>query len=619
MLKFCVPNAQKLDEFILGLDRLLHPLVPQSRTPGASLSGLNGLSTESRQAFLMQIVSHRCDLREEADSNVIITALKWTCPGGIVFSLPPSDLLLINLINAMRWSTFTPSSGVQALAESALRLDEFLNTWAPQLAPRQETQSGSGPGKGWECGTGQVPAAPDISVTKPHVSAKSQLYVFERMFFAIICLTDRFFETVLPDRLLVTEFTQGAQSGGTVRLLERKLNSLEHVDNTAYRRARRFQQIYQTLSDHLVGLLVNGQRLLNVLATFDPADRPVYITRIITFTICLHCSRNLNSQPPTGTSPRTALFNLHDLLRDLSRTLPCDEVREILARTLSDERGGIGPCIQNLNTLADALGDPIRAVIDPLRWRKGSALGVKARSSIPKTYIRVSNRILEISETSDFGASQISSQKEITPTPDDDDREDTEPAEVEGTDFQATQRTLEEMEAEMKAATRNPIVWRYLMKWITRHRYEQFATKGLIATDKIAVLRIIRQTPDREIRKLLFDAICPAMLMVNGSLYEKGSQLLLENNKDCNTLKAVLQASGKGSPVGWLKGFRHALKALQHARKHLRGLLGESDKIKEKSVEIMEQSGQLIAEANAFDKEHRAVIDAFYKKKAAKA
>ena len=619
MLKFCVPDVAKLDKFILGLDRLMFPLSAGPRPPTASPNRLNGLGAANRQAFLEQIVSHRCDLREEADSNVIITTLKWTVPGGVVFSLPPSNLLLINLIEAMRWSTLTTSSEARPIAESALRLDKFFGSWARQLVPRKEMQVEPKPGAGGESGPSRRQAVPDKSAKKAQVFAKSQLYVLERILFAIICLTNRFFETVLPTRLLESGLTQGSQSEGVVKLLERKLDSPEYVNNTAYWREPEFQQIYQNLSDYLVGLLANGQRLLEVLMTFDPVDRPIYIKRIITYTICLHCSRNLKSWPPTAANPRTALYNLQDCLGRLSRTLPCDEVRPILARTLGAERG-IGPCIQNLTRLAEALGDPIRAVIDPLQWKRGNALGTTARASIPKTYVRLSNGVLETSETSDFGIVQnASSQKEVTPMIDDGDQEDTEPAEGDGDDFKATKRTLEEMEAEAKAASNNPMVWRYLMKWITRHRYEQCATKGLRATDKIAVLRIVKAEPDRKIRTVLLGTVCPALSLVSGSYHEKGSELLLDYRKDRNTLKAVLQASGKGSPTGWLKSFRPAEQTLTNAFKALRVRLSTTDRIQEELLDIEKQSRQLMIAVNEFDEEHKAVIDAYYKKKAAKA
>ena len=159
----------------------------------------------------------------------------------ILFFIPS---LFHNLIEAMRWSTVTPSIEAQPLAESASRLDEFLTAWVVQLSPRKETQE---PGKGWDSGHFRGRAAPDIPVVKEHVSAKSQLYVLERLLFAIICLTNRFYEAVLPARLVESELTQRAQSEGAVRLLERELSSLEYLDKTAYWKARRFEETYQNL------------------------------------------------------------------------------------------------------------------------------------------------------------------------------------------------------------------------------------------------------------------------------------------------------------------------------------------------------------------------------------
>jgi hypothetical protein len=517
-------------------------------------------------------------------------------------------VLLNNLIEATGWGVLAPSSGIQPLAESVLRLDGFFAAWESQIVPLDGPLS--------------VPdhVNSDMLICKRSATARSQLYVLDRIFFAIICLIDRFHETVLPTRLLTSELTQGAQRAAAVALLQRNPDSLGYADDTAYWREPKFKRIHQNLRRYLLNLLVKEQRLQDILGTFEATERPFYVKRIITLAICLYCSRNFNPESHAGVTARNDLVQLHESLQQLGRNLACAEVRSILARTLSIDKR-IGSRIQDLTRLAAALGDPIRAVIDALKW-KGNALGIKMRVDIPKTYIRVLNGELQMSGTSDFGTLAGPVSKVGAPsTIDDDNQEDAEATEHEGGEFKATGRTLAEMEAEMEAALHNPVIRRYLVRWIRQHRYEQSATRNLMATDKIGVLRILKRNPVSDVREVLLDEVCLALSQVNDSSLEKGSELLLCHNQNSNSkvLKTVLGSRGKGSPIGWIKSLRQAAEGLTDAFEALRARLDQSDQIGEELIQITEQSRQLIITANEFDKEHKAVIDAYFKKKAAKA
>jgi hypothetical protein len=596
MMRFCVPDGPSTDRYIFRIDNILFPIDPgSSRARYAS----DWLSRPTNQEFLRRLILYRQGIKHEARLDLAVIALKWTCRDRSVECLDPNHMLMDNFNEAIRWSVCEPTSQIRPLAEAASRLRRFFELSLPKLVRRPVEELAR-----------RLEENKERKQTNTF-AAKSQLFVLDKLLFSSVSLTNRYHETVLPARLVHSEIIQGGQNSGVAALLNRHAENGGYVDTTTYWKIREFKGIGLKLQKFLLLHLNDHRELRKITETIDPRDRVAFVKRLIVLAICCCSSQNFRGR--YGLAAENDLFSLQRL------PLLCENVefwalKPALIQLTHAERQ-IGPFIGRLTNVAEALGDPLQAVIDPVRWKRMGVTGSKLLSAIPKVFVRAVDGQLETSATFQFSGStvQVGPTEKISAVVDGDEEEDA--AAVDEVDtFEGSTRKLEDIEAD-RAARSNPIVIRYLRRWAQQYSVFQKTTRSLTGADRRVFYKLNGMKLRPTQRFALFSEACRALSHVSESCYEEARVVLLWFKADRAFQKSIVESHNKGSPAKWLKDFRAALKVIETLMDDLRALLVVQGDAGLDALEIIVRSDKLVGAVKAFEQENKRIIDACYKKK----
>jgi hypothetical protein len=247
-MRYLAPDDSRLDKFIEETDDILFPLKLE---PERYAYAVRWLGQRQNRDLLRQIICYRQTIAQEANANVVTIALKWTCREHSVETLTPGHILMGDLNKAVRWSVIVPDGQTRPLAEYSTRLSNFMANSVPSLT--RHVDSGHNQRQG---------PTPKLA-TKEQLSAKTRLIILDKLFFSTLCLSDRFYETVLPARLVDTEISLRAQSSGVGALLERSSDSPEYVDQTKYFKTRILKTVRLHLETYLLRHLADHRELGN--------------------------------------------------------------------------------------------------------------------------------------------------------------------------------------------------------------------------------------------------------------------------------------------------------------------------------------------------------------------
>lgn len=593
-MRFCAPDGIQTDKFIQNMDNIVFPIDPGSPRAGYANQWL---SPEANHDFLRKVIVYRQGIKHEARLDLAVIALKWTCRDRAIESLEPHHISMANLTEAIRWSVCKPTAQIRPMAEAAQRLRKFFEEHLPSLVrlPTDGNPSDKGDSKAIK------------HVSQDVFNAKSQLFVLDKLFFSSVSLVDRFHETVLPSRLISSEIAQRAQSSAVAALIARQPGNASFTDLTPYWKMREFKFIRRNLQRFLLTHLKDHRELKKITDTIHPQDRIAYVKRLIILAICCCCSQNFKNRDAPA-----AFQDLYSLQR---LPLLCEDVEFWALRPalngLAHADRQLGTFIDRLIKVADALGDPLQVVIDPLSWQRMRVTGSQLRSGIPKVFLHSAEGNLELSSTEnreEHSAPQNPMDK-ITAEVDGAEEEDV-PLKDDADTFEASTRKLEDLEAEVRAAQSNPVVIRYLNRWARQYTLFQRTTQSLTGADR-KVLRELNSLKLRpRVRHALFSHACRALSHASQSSHEDGRVVLIWIKADRALHKSIVESHNKGNAVKWLRDFRSATIRIEKSLRELRVLLhAEVD-----PSEVTAQSERIIEAVAAFDQEYRCIIDAFYVK-----
>lgn len=459
---------------------------------------------------------------------------------------------------------------------------------------------------------GSVRRKNSLSTKPSEFDAKSQLSFLEKLFTTNAILMDRFHETVMPARLVTLEILQGGQSSGIAALLERRPGSHKHLDNKPYYTIRSIKFMRRELQQFLLCHHTSYGALSKITSTIQPQDRLAFVKRLIVLAICCCCSQNFRGRE--GPAAQDDLFSLQRL-SSLGAIFELRQLQPALCPLATAERQ-VPSFIRRLVQVASDLGDPLQAVIDPISWNRMNVTGSKLRADIPKVFLRVYQGKLETSTTEDFGdsAAPRDSKNDVV-DPDQEEEDEEMRAADEDNTFEVASVKLEDLEKETRAAQTNPIVERYLRRWIQQYLVFQKATNPLTGADREVFWRLNRLKLRPRQRHALFSEACRALSRVSKSSFENGRAVSLWVNTDRHLLKTILAGRNKGNPTKWLREFRAALDGIVKLMDSLRSLLVTPGETGLDPLQVTAGSDKLVQAVVAFDSEYDRIIDAFYKKK----
>lgn len=593
-----------MDEFIVHLDDILFPM---DSGHGRFNEVQQWLSKPGNQKLIRSVMSSRQTTKRERGFCTIATTLRWTGLDRHIPKFLPNDdrlRLLDHEIGPLKCSALPltpfPSTKLSPMAQVVLNLNKFFTMHFLDFARPQDSRM--------VC---------DV-VSSPALHAKGQLFILEKLFFSVVCLIDRFHQTILPVRIMCLELAQKAQNSNVARLLKRDADGWSYLDDEAFMNNPRFLTVREGLQSYLLDILTDHQKLDKATELLETKDRIGFVKRLLVMAICLCCS-----QDPTTEAFWSGIRSLHRFPAICDHT-DLQELRTAFA-FLDPDRKEANYIVASFAQVANSLGDPLRVLVDPVTWKDGEDIPLGTHYPIFPVYIRVLGGRIETSASHLFG---IVDRDCYTLNVGSTDQFDlahfdegiSEDLVADAHDFKATEPHIE-------LAELNPVVLRYLLCWRIQHWATPESTRRLdekvqklaghlTGTDRAIFRHIIQLKLPINLHKVVYGGVIEALAKLAQSSYPAGLEVLLWANGNPHLLKQVLQGLDRGSPFQWKKAYRAGIEAVTSPVNEFRALL-KLDQGAYPNPSLLTAKAEGVAAAVAmFDREHRSTIQGIRKKQA---
>jgi hypothetical protein len=602
-----------IDAYMMRMDEVLFPL----QSDELDVVRIAWLSQAVNMGLLRRLLKRRQGYSMEVSPNAAMIALKWTGQGDRVLRLEPNRPAIKLVYEAIEWSTCDEN---RPLANSVERLNDFFWKHLPSLVP-------------------QSPSS-DIDQTSESgtMNEKSQLFILDKLVLGTFALSTRFSEIVLPQSLVTSEL-MGAQSRAISALLERRpimgkriSGTVDYLDNFNYK--WHFSRFGDELRSWLLGQVESPGNLARLTHTIPSWRRLAFVEHLIVLAICACCN-----QAFSGKQNSTSRYNLFRLtcLPLLANDLEYASLRPIL-QTLETHQNSVPLFIAKLKDVARSLKQPITTVIDPKWWRNDRP-GYHSLESIPKLYIQVHTKKLQLSEDLHFeslvrelparqpiaegNTSFFPTVKEQEPTAlpaDPTEMGETNEPEMEvdapGVQemFKSSVENLADVQARAMVKWNSPVLTRCILNWVRRPiAFRDFA-RALDEIDKDAFRKLYRLSLPRELFGAYFAHAISALSLLASSCFEDGRQVLLSAKKDKGAaiVKKVVTGAGKGNRTTWLRDFRKAHAGVSARTDVLRKYIRQEETVS--ASMIIRQSNDLQESLDAFEKNYGPMVQSIVKK-----